>query len=134
MYVYIDTFGDRWFGLLDHLVILWLFVDAVGVVYAEEVRDGVKLRPEVLRRQLPATLGGDEVGNDSTTTHVYIATCRNLKRKKSHLRTRTSERPLSVWSSVFIEDRRLQATFCIKTKKLSGPSFLWSRLIQKSLF
>ena len=41
-----------------------------GVVYAEEVGEGVELRPELLiRRQLPATLDGDEVGNDSSSAH-----------------------------------------------------------------
>ncbi|PON88233.1 hypothetical protein TorRG33x02_160620 [Trema orientale] len=49
-------------------------IGAVAVVYAEEVRDGVKLGPEVLWGQLPATLYGHEVGDNSSSTHRFGAT------------------------------------------------------------
>lgn len=46
--------------------------NGVGGVEAEEVRDGVKVGPEVLCGQFPAALHGDEVGNDSTSTHLSL--------------------------------------------------------------
>lgn len=54
-------------------VVLTIVIDGVGGgggVEAEEVRDGVEVRPEVLGGQVPTALHGDEVGNDSSTTHL----------------------------------------------------------------
>lgn len=47
-------------------------VGGVGGVEAEEVRDGVKVGPEFLWGQLPAALYGDQVGNDSASTHLSV--------------------------------------------------------------
>lgn len=49
-------------------------IGVVVIFYSKEVRDGVKLGPEVLWGQLPATLGGHEVGNYSSSAHRFGAT------------------------------------------------------------
>jgi hypothetical protein len=46
--------------------LVWIRVEA-----KEVSRDGVKLGPELLRRQVPARPYIHEVGNDSTATHVF---------------------------------------------------------------
>lgn len=46
------------------------FIGIIGVVQAKKVREGVKIRPEILGIQSPAAFHGNEIGDNSTTTHV----------------------------------------------------------------
>lgn len=55
--------------MLGMLLNKWVGVGRFGLRKGGK-KVGVELRPEVVGGKIAAALGGDEVGNDCTTTHL----------------------------------------------------------------
>jgi hypothetical protein len=50
------------------------------MIKSKKFREGVKFRPEILNCQSPATLNSNKIGNNGTSTHVFV--CPILKQKE----------------------------------------------------